>query len=81
VLFGASGWPAILDAAVEHPGAAFWGAEAGDELGFSVASGDFDGDGKADVAGGALLADGPDNARPDAGEAYLILSKSLLEEQ
>jgi hypothetical protein len=45
-----------------------------------VASGDFDGDGKADVMAGALLADGPDNARPDAGEAYLILSKSLQEE-
>jgi hypothetical protein len=80
VFFGASAWPDVLDAAVDHPGAAFWGAEAGDELGFSVASGDFDGDGKADVMAGALLADGPDNARPDAGEAYLILSKSLQEE-
>ena len=81
VFFGASVWPAVLDAAVEHPGAALWGAEAGDELGFSVASGDFDGDGKADIMAGALLADGPDNARPDAGEAYLILSKSLQEGQ
>ena len=73
---GASTWPALLDAA-QQSGMAIWGAEAGDELGFSVASGDFDGDGKADVMAGALLADGPDNARPDAGEAYLILSKSL----
>jgi len=72
---GAAAWPAVLDAAAEHPGVVVWGAEAGDELGFSVASGDFDGDGKADVMAGALLADGPDNARPDAGEAYLILSK------
>jgi hypothetical protein len=70
--------PAVLDAA-QQPGISIWGAEAGDELGFSVASGDFDGDGKADVLGGALLADGPDNARPDAGEAYLILGKSLQE--
>jgi len=80
VFFGASAWPAVLDAAVENPGATIWGAEAGDELGFSVASGDFDGDGKADVMSGALLADGPDNARPDAGQAYLILSKSLQKE-
>ena len=80
VFFGASAWPAVVDAAFEHPGAAIWGAEASDELGFSVADGDFDGDGRADVMSGALLADGPDNARPDAGEAYLILSKSLLKE-
>jgi hypothetical protein len=80
VFVGSSAWPAVLDAA-QQPGVAILGADAGDELGFSVASGDFDGDGKADVLGGALLADGPDNARPDAGEAYLILSKSLQEEQ
>jgi len=80
VFFGASVWPAVLDAA-QQTGVAIWGAEAGDELGFSVASGDFDGDGKADILGGALLADGPDNARPDTGEAYLILSKSLQEDQ
>jgi hypothetical protein len=81
VFLGGSAWPRVLDAAVEYAGAAIWGNEAGDELGFSVASGDFDGDGKADVLAGALLADGPDNARADAGEAYLILSKSLQEER
>jgi hypothetical protein len=43
-------------------------------LGFSVVSGDVNGDGRDDIIGGALLADGPDNARPDAGEAYVILS-------
>jgi hypothetical protein len=80
VFLGASTWPAVLDASAESPGAVFWGAEAGDELGFSVASGDFDGDGYADVIGGALLADGPDNARPDAGEAYLVLGKTIREE-
>ena len=48
------------------------GAEPEDELGFSVASGDVNGDGMDDIIGGALLADGPDNARPDAGEAYVI---------
>jgi hypothetical protein len=30
---------------------------------------------------GALLADGPDNARPDAGEAYLILGGSIQKER
>ena len=81
VFLAVAGWPTVLDAAADHAGAAVWGAEAGDELGFSVASGDFDGDGKADVMTGALLADGPDNTRPDAGEAYVILSKTLLKER
>jgi hypothetical protein len=81
VFLGASTWPAVLDASTGYQGAVFWGAEAGDELGFSVASGDFDGDGKADVIAGALLADGPDNARPDAGEAYMVLSKTIQEGQ
>jgi len=79
IFAGSSAWPPVLDAA-EDPNIAILGAEAGDELGFSVASGDFDGDGNADVLAGALLADGPDNARPDAGEAYLILGKTLQKE-
>ncbi len=53
----------------------FLGIEAGDELGFSLASGDFNGDGSADLMLGALQADGPDNARKDAGEVYVIFSE------
>ncbi len=53
IFAGRSAWPAVLDAASQHPGVVISGAEAGDELGFSVASGDFDGDGKADVMAGA----------------------------
>jgi len=51
------------------------GAEAGDELGFSLAAGDFNGDGKDDILAGAILADGPDNSRKDAGEVYVVLSR------
>jgi hypothetical protein len=52
-----------------------YGAEAGDELGFSLATGDIDGDGRDDIIAGSLLADGPDNAREDAGQAHIILSR------
>jgi hypothetical protein len=52
-----------------------FGAEAGDELGFSLMAGDINGDGKDDIIAGALLADGPENAREDAGQAYIVLSR------
>ena len=82
VFLGSAQWPATVDAALGQqemsvPGQqelTILGAEPEDELGFSVASGDVNGDGRDDIIGGALLADGPDNARPDAGEAYVILS-------
>jgi hypothetical protein len=52
-----------------------FGAEEGDELGFSLTAGDIDGDGRDDIITGALLADGPDNSREDAGQAFIVLSR------
>ena len=72
VFLGSGQWPATVDAALGQHELTILGAEAEDELGFSVASGDVNGDGRDDIIGGALLADGPDNARLDAGEAYVI---------
>jgi hypothetical protein len=74
VFLGSAQWPATVDAALGQQELTILGAEPDDELGFSVVSGDVNGDGRDDIIGGALLADGPDNARPDAGEAYVILS-------
>jgi hypothetical protein len=54
---------------------ALFGAEAGDELGFSLTAGDINGDGRDDIIAGALLADGPNNAREDAGQAHIVLSR------
>ena len=50
----------------------FYGADVEDSAG-AVAAGDFNGDGEMDVLLAAGLGDGPDNARPDSGEAYVFL--------
>jgi hypothetical protein len=50
----------------------FYGAEAGDNAN-AAAAGDFNGDDVTDVAFAAAFADGPDNERPDSGEAYIFL--------
>lgn len=54
------------------------GADPQDTLGFSLASGDVNGDGIDDIIVAARLADGPDNARDTAGEVYVIFGSSSL---
>lgn len=73
----------VLDLAAPPPGAVsvVIGAEAGDRLGVWVSAGDFDGDGIADAILGADLADGPDNARPRAGETYVVYGGAALRAQ
>jgi hypothetical protein len=53
----------------------FWGADAGDLLGFSLESGDVNGDGFGDLILGARNADSAGNTRADAGEVYLWYGK------
>ncbi len=50
----------------------FYGADPEDRFGIWVAGGDFDGDGFADMLIGATQADGEDDARINAGEAWVI---------
>ena len=47
-------------------------AAAGAFLGFTIVTGDFNGDGADDLAAGALLADGPDGEREDAGAVFVL---------
>jgi hypothetical protein len=48
------------------------GADSGDYLGYTLATGDFNDDGLHDLAIGAFLGDGPANEKGDAGEVYVM---------
>ena len=72
--------PATLDLAAETAVLAVSAVDAGDFApGLqSLAHGDFNGDGFQDLLAGAPFADGPDNSREDAGEAYVIFGGAKL---
>jgi hypothetical protein len=79
ILFGSTTLPAAVDLAKDRPDVHIYGADAGDTLGVSVALGDLNGDGERDVILGAPGASGPQNKRPGAGEAYVLLGGPSLQ--
>jgi len=74
VLFGPFAQGASVDLGTVSADWTLLGAEAGDDLGFSVATGDVDLDGKGDLVIGAPKADGAGNAKLSSGEAYVFLA-------
>ncbi len=78
VVFGSPSLEGSFDVALAEQDVTILGADAGDRLGTSLASGDLDGDGVEDIILGAERGDGPDNAREDAGEVYVLLGSASL---
>lgn len=82
VLLGGALLQGSYDFAVGQYDMIIYGAEAGDRLGRAIASGLIGGatfdDPYWDMVLGADSADGPENKRRNAGEAYLILGQSPL---
>ena len=62
-----------VDLATDRQGVAIYGADAGDLAGFALDAAAVNADPYADLIIGAFWADGPDNARSNAGEVYVIL--------
>jgi hypothetical protein len=77
VMFG-GGWAAETDFATDEPDVLLTGADAGDYAGFTLTTADLDGDGTSELLVSAMLGDGPQNARADAGEVYVLSGRSLL---
>ena len=72
LLAGATGLAAADDMSLGASELLASGAADGDFFAFTLATGDFNGDGTDDLAAGALLADGPDGSRENAGAVYVV---------
>ena len=77
VIPGGASMPAVIDIAAGGRQTTLLGPDAGDQAGHSLASGDVDGDGVGDILLGAVSADGPENRRDLAGEAFLVPGRNL----
>ena len=72
VIFGSRDLPTAIDLGQGGEDVVLFGAERDDRFGGGLASGDVNGDGRHEIIVVAAYADGPDNARPDAGEIYVL---------
>ena len=79
VIFGSASLPTTIDLnTLGSAGITIFGADAGDESGFSVSSaGDVNGDGFDDLIIGANKADASGNAKSNAGESYVIFGSDF----
>ncbi len=80
LIFGDASLPATIDLAnLGAAGTTLFGADANDLCGTSVSSaGDVNGDGFDDLLIGAFRADASGNAKPNAGDSYIIFGAASL---
>ena len=72
VVLGGANLKGPVDTGKDEQAMTVYGGDTNDILGFSIAGGDVDGDGVADIVVPARTGDGPGNQTPDAGQTYII---------
>jgi hypothetical protein len=72
VIFGSRDLQRTVDLTMGFQGLVLFGADAGDHFGSAMRTADLNGDGRREIIVVASEADGPDNARRDAGEIDVI---------
>jgi hypothetical protein len=81
VLFGRTTWPATIDlrtadASRTAADVTLFGPDEADQFGRSLAVGNFNNDGFADILAGAIGGDGKNNQCPRCGDAYVLRGRS-----
>jgi hypothetical protein len=76
VYFGRETWVHPWDLATRPADLVIYGEDPADSLAYAVAFGDFNGDGKDDLALSARFADGASNGKNNSGSVYLLLGKN-----
>jgi hypothetical protein len=77
IMFGGT-WPKETDFAAADPDVLLGGGAPGDYAGSTLATADLNGGKQSDLIVGAMLADGPQRARPDSGEVYVLPGADLV---
>src|SRR3990172_1071203 len=78
VIFGSETLSGTIDLFTTAPSLTVIGVDSGDEMGISLAVGNFNGDGIDDLLLGATGADATANSKLGAGEAYVIFGSASL---
>lgn len=79
LVFGSATWPAEIDLGdLGADGVTIFGVDINDFTGVVSVAGDVNRDGFDDLLIGAPLANGPSNAKPLAGESYLVFGAATL---
>ena len=77
-IYGRRDFPPEIDISTTTGDVTIFGANAEDQLGYSVGAGDVNGDGIADLVAGAPFADGPEDLRGFSGEVIVVYGRSFV---
>jgi hypothetical protein len=78
IIYGNATFPSTWNLRNTPADVTIYGADRGDSFGYSIATGDINNDGFDDILGGAVYADGVNNAKGACGEVHVIYGNGTL---